>query len=93
MLRKSIRYLDQDRLLVRDEKYLRDFDINFMFDHKVAGINKEKGQHLVELEDGTAIVNYRLTVGLRWSSIRFRRFEAAKGDSRFIRRRQHCDFQ
>jgi hypothetical protein len=58
LLTKSIRYLDKDKLLVRDEKYLRDFDINFMFDHKVTGVNKEKGQHLVELDDGTAIVCY-----------------------------------
>jgi hypothetical protein len=56
LLRKSLKYIDKDRLLVRDEKYLRDFDINFMFDRKVTTLNKEKGQHLVELDDGTAIV-------------------------------------
>lgn len=48
--------MDKDKILVRDEKYLRDFDINFMFDQNVTGLNKEKGQHLVELDDGTAIV-------------------------------------
>ena len=56
LLHKSLRYLDNDRLLVRDEKYLRDFGINFIFDNKVVNAHKEKGQHLVELEDGTFIV-------------------------------------
>lgn len=63
LIRKSLRYLDHDKLIVRDEKYLRDFDINFMFDNPVIGINKEKGQHLVELQDGTAIVGHSVNIG------------------------------
>lgn len=57
LLRKSLKYLDYDNVFVRDEKYLRDFDINFMFDHKLMALNKEKGQHIAELDDGTAIVS------------------------------------
>ncbi len=57
LLFRSLRYLDQDRLPVRDEKYLRDFGINFIFDNPAVGANKEKGQHLVELKDGTFIVD------------------------------------
>lgn len=57
LLQKSLRYLDKDRLLVRDEKYLRDFGINFIFDNEAISATKEKGQHLVELKDGTFIVD------------------------------------
>lgn len=67
LLYKSLRYLDQDRLPVRDEKYLRDFGINFIFDNPAVGVNKEKGQHLVELRDGTFIVDC-FQPGLRCSS-------------------------
>lgn len=56
LLTKSLKYLDPDRLLVRDERYLRDFDINFIFDNPTLLVTKEKGQHLVELKDGTFIV-------------------------------------
>lgn len=41
---------------MRDEKYLKDFGINFIFDNPAVNVHKEKGQHLAELSDGTFIV-------------------------------------
>lgn len=55
MLRRNIRYLDSDKLELRDQRYLRDFEVNFMFDNEVVNVTKEKGQHQVELKDGSAI--------------------------------------
>ncbi len=55
MLRKSIKYLDDDKLELRDSNYLRNFDLNYIFDNPVASVNKERGQHQVMLYDGTNI--------------------------------------
>ena len=54
-LRRSIKYIDYDRVEVRDQRYLRDFEVNFIFDNPVQALAKEKGQHMVELRDGTTI--------------------------------------
>ena len=56
LLRRSIRYLDPEKVELRDQRYLRDFEVNFIFDNPVKSINKEKGQNLVELSDSTTIV-------------------------------------
>ena len=55
MLRRTLRYLDYDRLELRDSKYLKEMDVNFIFDNPVEGINKERGQYQVELADRTNI--------------------------------------
>lgn len=55
LLRKSIKYLDYDTLELRDSNYLRDFDLNYIFDNPVSTVNKERGQHQVTLYDGTNI--------------------------------------
>jgi nitrite reductase/ring-hydroxylating ferredoxin subunit len=55
LLRKSIKYLDYDKLELRDSNYLRNFDLNYIFDNPVANVNKDRGQHQVTLFDGTSI--------------------------------------
>jgi nitrite reductase/ring-hydroxylating ferredoxin subunit len=57
LLRKSLKYFDEDKLEVRDERYLRDFDINVMFDNPVVNMEKSKGQHRVILEDDSSMVD------------------------------------
>jgi Pyridine nucleotide-disulphide oxidoreductase len=55
LLRRSIKYLDDDKLELRGSNYLRDFDLNYIFDNPVSTLNKERGQHQVTLYDGTNI--------------------------------------
>lgn len=57
VLRRSVRYLDQEKVELRDQRYLRDFEVNFIFDNPVTGMNKDKGQNMVELADNTTIVD------------------------------------
>lgn len=54
-LRRSIKYVDYDKVEIRDQRYLRDFEVNFIFDNPAQTLTKEKGQHMVELRDGTTI--------------------------------------
>jgi apoptosis-inducing factor 3 len=54
-LRRSIKYIDYDKVEIRDQRYLKDFEVNFIFDNPVQGLAKEKGQHMIELRDGTTI--------------------------------------
>lgn len=55
LLSKSVKYFDNDKLELRDSRYLMDFEVNYIFDNPVTNINREKGQNFVELADGTAI--------------------------------------
>jgi len=63
LLRRSVKYFNREKLELRDQRYLRDFEVNFIFDNEVLTMNKDKGQHVIELKDETTIVGKVIILG------------------------------